>query len=113
MWKVTQDRNIETREYVIPDGWEIVSEYHPHSCPWDYYGNKHITEIRRVLMNVGIESVSYPLHRKIISPRGTGPGGSVRFGDDMMPSVYRICVESKNVVAARAAIEDFEKRIKE
>lgn len=70
-------------------------------------------EITLALKNAGIESEHYPIHRKLIAPLGSGPGGRVRFGDDMMPSVYRICVESKNVAAAKAAIEDFEKRVQE
>ena len=79
-------------EEPIPDGWVVVDSFTPHTCPWDYYGNKWSMEKRDALLAIGIPARICVTRCNIISPRGTGPDGRVRFGDDMCPSTYRICV---------------------
>jgi hypothetical protein len=90
-----------------------VKTYTPHSCPWDYCGNKWMIEMGRVLAKVGIKHECCVTHRQRIAPQGTGPGGRVRFGDDMVPSEYRLYVSKYDDVATMAAINKHEAEVRE
>jgi hypothetical protein len=98
------DRGDTVREQQVPPMFVVVDTYHPHSCPWDCYGNKHTSELKKVLLAVGIEAVSLVESRTKNSPHGSGPGGRVRFGDNMTPGVYRVAVAEYQVAAAKAAL---------
>ena len=90
----------------IPPGYVVVDEYHPCSTvtPWDYYGMCHQREYAKVLTAAGISFVLLRTVETIIHPYGTGPGGMVRFGDNMLPGVFRIAVPKKQENAANVAI---------
>ena len=92
------------REEMVPHGFVVVDTYHPHTTPWDYQGNKHTGEVKRVLLDAGIESVSLVTTETNNTPHGSGPGGRVRFGDAMMPGVYRVAVPKHKAPAARVAL---------
>jgi len=110
--KTTTENGIKKTETIPPKGFVIVDEYHPCSTvtPWDYYGNKHITEMKLVLEHAGIKSVACNVHEENMHPHGSGPGGRVRFGDAMMPGIYRTAVRKENVEAAKKAIEEHKKQ---
>ena len=95
---------VKVREELPPDGWVVAALCRPHSTPWDYYGGKHNREMSRVLKGVGVECVALHTRETIVSPRGSGPGGRVRFGDNMMPGVYRVAVPKESLAAAQIAL---------
>lgn len=97
---------VTIREQVVPPDYVVVDTYHPCSSttPWDYHGGKHVREIKKVLLAANIESVSLVESHTHISPTGSGPNGRVRFGDNMMPGVYRVAVPEHDAPAAEAAI---------
>jgi len=103
------DKGDTVREEQVPPTFVVVDTYHPHTCPWDCYGNKHLHEIKQVLLTAGIESVGLVESHTNNSPMGSGPGGSVRFGDNMLPGIYRVAVPKHKVVHAREAIAANEK----
>ena len=56
---------IETRKTEIPDGFEIVKTFHPHSTPWDYHGNKFLIKFKRILNDYN--PISIVTHQRIIN----------------------------------------------
>jgi len=94
----------QVREELPPDGWVVISICTPHSCPWDYYGLKHNQEISNVMKAAGIQCVSLHTRSTVISPMGSGPGGRVRFGDNMTPGLYRVAVPQEDQSAAQIAL---------
>lgn len=109
--KKYEENGVEYRHEPTPEGWVEVDVYNPHSCPWDYYGNKHLIEMGNVLKAAGIEHQLLVTHRRKLHPMGSGPGGRVRFGDDMMPGIYRTAVAGKDVEAAYKALAAHQKAI--
>jgi hypothetical protein len=91
-------------EDIVPPGWVVIDTYHPHSCPWDYYGGKHIREYLTVLEMASIPAVPLYTRKTILHPIGTGHNGYVRFGDDMRPGVFSVAVSQKDVTSAEIAI---------
>lgn len=102
--QITEEHGVEIRHEPTPEGWIDVVVYNPHSCPWDCYGRRNTNEYRQVFKEAGIESLGLETNCRILHPRGSGPGGRVRFGDDMTPGTYRVAVQAKDQVAALAAI---------
>ena len=109
MEQYTDARGIRHCVDPIPAGMVVVEEHTPNTSitPWDYHGLRHAREWKLVLSAKGIPSVVC-VHRRegtrpIGSPGGSGPGGRVRLGDDMMPSTFRVCVSPSDEAAARAA----------
>jgi len=91
----------------------VIDTYHPCGSvtPWDYYGRKHQGEIGNVLRMAGIEHVKLTESHTHNAPVGTGPRGAVRFGDSMMPGVYRIAVGKSQVTKAREALATHKREI--
>lgn len=101
--KYTQD-GVNVVEEMVPPMMVVVDTYHPHSTPWDCYGRNHQREYTRVLKLAGVDCVCLETHNTRINPYPSGPNGRVRFGDDMMPSTYRIAVNKYDMEKAEAAI---------
>jgi hypothetical protein len=99
------ERHVEIREQLCPEGMVEVDVYHPCGSvtPWDYHGGKHQREYMTVLRAAGIESFGLTTNKKLLCPSGTGPGGSVRMGDNMTPGVYRIAVKTDEAGKAAQA----------
>lgn len=95
---------VRFREELPPDGYVIVDSYLPSISPWDYYGGMHQRHYMRVLTTAGIQAIPLRTTEVRLHPRGTGEGGRVRCGDDMLPGVYSIAVACENESAACAAI---------
>lgn len=108
----SNDHGVRKIEFLPPEGWEIVSTFSPVSTPWDYHGGKHNREIAAVLLEAGILSLQMHTTETINRPYGTGPGGSVRFGDDMMPGTYTVAVAKEEVAAAKAALAKHDEAIR-
>ncbi len=102
------ERGIRYNEPVIPDGYVVVDAYIPSSTitPYDSYGNRRLKRCQDALAGEGIESISLVTRRTIVSPRGSGPGGSVRFGDDMLPGIYKTAVWKADEVRANAVLSE-------
>lgn len=58
-----------------------------------------------VMKRAGIECVGDHVAARLTSPRGSGRGGMVRFGDDMCPGEYRIHIRPEDQDAANKALE--------
>lgn len=113
--KVYNERGIRYRQMVCPEGYTIIDEYVPHHSvtPWDLYGLKHQQEYAKVLIAAGIVPQLLTTHRTRLWPIGSGPGGRVRCGDDMLPGVYSIAVLQSDVAYARQAITSHELEIQQ
>lgn len=109
---VERSHGVETTRTPIPHGWVEIDSYTPHSCPWDCHGLSHQREYLRVLEDAGIIGIPLVTRQSRISPQGTGPGGRVRFGDDMMPGRYHIIVPVSQEKASRAALAAHQEKIK-
>lgn len=101
----TTEHGVTSVKEETPNDWVDVVTFHPHSSPWDYYGGKQIRETMHVLQACSIMCVGLVTNRTIVSPQGSGPYGRVRFGDNMMPGIYRVAVPKGSVDAAKNAIE--------
>lgn len=110
---VTRRNGVEVVETPVPTGWVEIDSYVPYPGGWDdVRGLQHQREYLAVLEDAGIIGLPLVTRRRSLYPRGTGPGGRVRFGDDMIPGVYRIIVASCDEKAARAALEAHQGRIR-
>lgn len=74
---------------------------------------RHQREYLMVLSDANIIGLPLVTYHRRISPQGTGPGGRVRFGDDMMPGIYRVIVAKPDQEKAEAAIKAHEALIKD
>ena len=90
----------------LPEGHVVIDEYTPcHTVtPWDYYGMCHQREYSKVLKAANITCVLLENRRTNLHPMGTGPGGRVRMGDNMMPSTYKIAIKIEDQNAAVVAL---------
>lgn len=112
---------LETREYnvdgiyhhedIIPPMYVVIDTYIPSSCPWDYYGMKHVQQLKYVLEKGGLHPEILITTRRSLFPHPTGPGGSVRFGDDMLPYIYKVAVKKHEDEKALQLINSFKAEI--
>ena len=109
------ENGVKVREEMVPHMYVIVETYTPHSCPWDYYGMKKCHEWKAVMKEAGIPCQTLHTRKSgtkpFGGPGGTGPGGRVRMGDNMMPGLYRLCVPKHCVGAAQAALNEHKRQI--
>lgn len=111
--QITREHGVETRTEVTPPGWCDVVSFYPNTTPWDYRGGKHQREMMTVLRNAGIESIGLITHERRTSPHGSGPGGRVRFGDDMLPGCYRVAVRDGDKIRAIRALDAHRQAIRD
>lgn len=83
-----------------------IAEYTPcrSVTPYGSYGSKQANQWRKIMANAGIVCEVTEEQRRIENPIGSGPGGAVRFGDDMLPSTYRLLVPIGQEIEARKAL---------
>lgn len=96
---------VAIREEMIPPMWVVVDTYEPDITPWDYYGNKQGREWSKVLTTGGITCVILTTQRKLIVSHPSGPGKTTRFGDNMLPGIYRVAVRKHSVRGARKLLD--------
>ena len=109
---IREEHGVQIREQLCPENWTEVDSYSAcHTMP-DYYGVRHQSEIARVLKAVGLTIVCLTTRRTQLNPMGSGPGGRVRLGDDMMNSTYRIAVPENEKEQAANAIEAHSNAVK-
>lgn len=89
-----------------PEGLCLATSYTPHHsvCPWEKYGMLTMDKYRAIADDLGIKHEVTVERQERIGPNGTGPGGCVRMGDEMLPSVYHFWVAPSEVETFRAAI---------
>lgn len=96
----------------IPEHLAVLDEHTPSTSvtPWDCYGRRHWREVALVLGAAGIACEVYERRREgtraMGAPGGSGPGGRVRAGDDMMPSTYIVAVLPADLDRAKAALAE-------
>jgi hypothetical protein len=89
-----------------------IADYSPRSTPWDYYGMKQVQKWEAIMEEAKIETVSRTINRRLLSPYPSGPNGTLRFGDDMMPGTYELWIKREDWDAAESALELHQKRVK-
>lgn len=91
---------------VIPDGFKCVATATcPSSItPYDSYARRFAEMEAEGAVETGIEVRYVKQAHAIVAPMGSGPGGRVRCGDDMLPPTIHICVPEGQVNAALAAM---------
>lgn len=99
------ENGVEYRHEPTPPGWLDVITYRPYITPWDYYGRKHLKEYGYVFKRAGIRYERLITTERKLRPSGTGPGGAIRFGDAVLPGVYRIAVPASYVELAEWMIQ--------
>ncbi len=106
-FNIIEDRGVREVVEYVPEGWGIIDTYHPTPSvtPWDYHGGKHQREYEAVLKAAGVLAICLETRRSRLNPMGSGPGGRVRFGDNMMPSTYSIAVPVADTEKAKEAIK--------
>jgi hypothetical protein len=106
------EHGIEYRHEELPEGWAAVDVYEQcHTVVPDHGGSRAL-ELKAVLEAAGITARVLTTHRKRASVLiGSGPGGSVRFGDDMMHSIHRVAVPAAEAPAAHQALQDHERAV--
>lgn len=112
--KIYTDRGIEYREDEPSIGFVLCWERHPTMNENDF-AFREATEISHVLMlwGRGIQHENRPIRMRNVSPIGSGPGGRIRFGDDMMPTIQRIFVPAEKLSEALLAIEEHKQAVKQ
>lgn len=95
------------------DNWVVVDTFTPCSTnpPYDYRGMRHVRQLGKVLTSAGIVYDTQIIARKKENFIGSGPGGAIRLGDDMLPSIYRILVPERDLVDAILALADHEAKV--
>ena len=106
----TEHRTIY-RETIPPEGYSLVWESYP-DINGENFAESETAELRRILSSANVVSVSCPIKRENAFPMGSGPGGRIRFGDSMMPSIHRIFVPADSLAAAKTAIDGHKAAIK-
>ena len=111
--KTYEEHGCKIVEDVLPEGWTVVDSYEPCSsvCPWDCYGHRHQQEYSKVLAKANIECLLLEVRRSKLYPRGTGPHGRVRSGDEMLPGIYKVAVRTADQVQACVAITEHKAEI--
>lgn len=109
-----REHGVEIREDLTPEGMVDVLVFDPRDLggSWDIKGREEQRVIARVLKDAGIASIALTTGRRNAAALGTGRGGMVRFGDDMMPGIYRVAVARAEQAAALEAIAAFRGRVK-
>lgn len=102
--KVYEEHGIAYRHEELAEGMTEVDVYTQHHTVVPDNGHKWSVELQRVLHKAGIASLILSTHRRRTAPMGSGPGGRVRFGDDMMHATWRVAVRSEDADRANAAI---------
>lgn len=110
--KIYTDRGIEYREDEPSEGFVLCWERHP-TINEDNFAYREATEIGYVLWEKGIQYENRPIRRKNMCPSGSGPGGRIRFGDDMMATIQRIFVRSEDLSQALLAIQEHDNAVKQ
>lgn len=103
--EVYQRDGIEYREQVVPEGWVVIDTFIPHSVPWDIYGMQHTLDVWQKLIGNNIPAAICNIQERRLAPCGSGPEGSIRFGDDMLPGTFRVAVPRHLASRAEEALK--------
>ncbi len=64
-----------------------------------------------IMAGAGVPCQIRTIRKKRLHPHGTGPNGRVRFGDDMMPSEYHLCIPKRFHETAEKALLEHENSV--
>lgn len=104
------ERVKQVRHPEVPDGYVELEVYRPHSSPWDCYKRKQANEWSKVLKD--LRHVCEFVDETNMFPTGSGPGGRVRFGDDMMPGRVILWVHPNDFGEAVLALLEHKQAIR-
>lgn len=81
------------------------------TTPYDTYARMIVKDARIAFARASIPAEVLACHRRIARVgAGSGPGGAVRFGDDMLPPDVQAIVTVTNADRARQVWADYQKR---
>ncbi|MFT3991186.1 MAG: hypothetical protein QM680_07230 [Luteolibacter sp.] len=112
-YSATTENNIVSTDPVIRDDQTLIYLGTPShtTTPYDFYARMLVKEARIAFARVGIPAEIVSCPRRIASVGyGSGPGGAVRFGDDMLPPDVQAIVPQEYEEGARQAWEDHRAR---
>ena len=91
-----KNSGIESR--FILYGYSLVQVHTPSHAitPYDYHGMRWCIAEKTKAAEEGREIIIMEEKREALNPIGSGRGGSVRFGDSMMPSTYYVYEKRKD-----------------
>ena len=80
-------------------------------CPYDTYARLIAKNARMAFMRGGVQAEVHCCHRRIAAlSRGSGPGGGVRMGDNMLPPDVYAVVAAHDLKRAKTVWEDWQGR---
>lgn len=100
------ENGIEYHHEETPPTMTVVDTYEQHHTIAPDQGGSRALELQQVLEEVGVVGLILVTHRRCLTRSGSGPGGRVRFGDDMLHSIFRIAVPTMDVARAQQALAD-------
>jgi len=81
------------------------------ATPYDIYARYIVRDARIALMRRQVKGEVHTCHRRIAHVGyGSGPEGSVRFGDDMLPPEIYVVVDKEDKDKATRALYDYSRR---
>jgi hypothetical protein len=81
------------------------------TTPYDVYARYVAKDARIALMRSQVKGEVHTCYRRIASVGvGSGPGGSVRFGDDMIPPEIYVVVDKADETKATCALHEYRRR---
>ena len=114
---ITVEHGVERRFIAPPAGMILYSSYCPHSCPWDYYGMKQVMEWTAIMKKAGlvkgVEWDTRNINKRNLAPCPSGPNGTVRFGDDMIPGDYQLWIHPDRMDEVKSAIQAHDEEVKD
>ena len=94
----------------VPEGSTLIQLGTPchTTCPYDTYARYIANDARKCFLRAGIPAEIHTCHRRINRVTfGSGRGGAVRMGDDMLPPDVKALVATADVPAAQEAWEAY------
>jgi hypothetical protein len=81
------------------------------TTPYDVYARYIVHDVRIALMRRQVKGEVHTCHRRVAHVGyGSGPGGSVRLGDDMIPPEIYAVVDKEDKDKATCALRDYNHR---
>jgi hypothetical protein len=88
------DRGVSSQPIEIPEGFRVltIATCSSSITPYDVWASRNARTIGDPLKEAGLDVRYVTQRRKRTTPTGSGPGGRVRFGDDMLPPNIHVIV---------------------
>lgn len=112
-YHTTTENNLVSTNPVIRDDQALIHIGTPsHTVtPYDVYARFIVRDARLAFARAGVSAEVVTCHRRIASVGfGSGPGGAVRLGDDMIPPDVQAVIAIEDASRARQAWEEYKGR---